>query len=196
VNITPKRPGPGRPRSLVSERAILDATIDLLAREGYSVLTLDKVAAQARVSKSTIYRRWPSKEHLVIAAFDTTPPLVSKGEGTVVDELVDLLAQFVGVTHSTPLAGVLPTLLGERAHNHALAEVLDPLVERRRGPLRQALKRGIRSGVVPKNTNIELAVDAVMGPVCLRRFFLRGDVNPRALREIVKVALRGLGATI
>ena len=59
------RPGrrPGRPRSLQSEEAILEATGKLLSSEGYLGLTVSKVAARARASKSTIYRRWPTREH-------------------------------------------------------------------------------------------------------------------------------------
>ncbi len=62
-----RRAGAGRPRSWRSEEAILEATGKLLSSEGYLGLTVSKVAARARASKSTIYRRWPTKEHLVIA---------------------------------------------------------------------------------------------------------------------------------
>lgn len=190
---TTRRARPGRPRSQASEDAILNATMELLAEYGYSVLTLDKVAARARASKTTIYRRWPSKEHLVIAAFDRSPPLVPKGRGPVLEELLDLLLQFIGVLHSTPLAGVLPTLVGERAHNHQLAEALDPLIERRRDPLKTALRRGIEQGELPADIDLEMAVDAIMGPVILRLFFLHGDVRKSALRKMLKLTLKGLG---
>lgn len=167
--------------------------MELLAEHGYSVLTLDKVAARARASKTTIYRRWPSKEHLVIAAFDRSPPLVPKGRGPVLEELLDLLLQFIGVLHSTPLAGVLPTLVGERAHNHDLAEALDPLIAKRRDPLKVALRRGIDQGELPADIDMEMAVDAIMGPVILRLFFLHGDVRKSALRKLLKLTLKGLG---
>jgi AcrR family transcriptional regulator len=64
---------PGRPRSMQSEEAIIKATTALLTDEGYASLTVGKVAARARASKSTIYRRWPTKEHLVIEAFNRWP---------------------------------------------------------------------------------------------------------------------------
>jgi len=60
---------PGRPRRQESEDAILNAVMLILASDGYTGLTTDKIAALARVSKSTIYRRWPTKEHMVLAAF-------------------------------------------------------------------------------------------------------------------------------
>ncbi|MFZ1294493.1 MAG: helix-turn-helix domain-containing protein, partial [Pseudomonadales bacterium] len=65
----------GRPRSGASEQAILSATLELLAELGFRAVTVDAIAARAGASKSTIYRRWPTKEYLVIAAFAQTPNL-------------------------------------------------------------------------------------------------------------------------
>ena len=59
---------PGRPRDPETEQRILDAALRLLAEEGYSRMSLDGVAAEAGVSKPTIYRRWSSKADLATAA--------------------------------------------------------------------------------------------------------------------------------
>jgi AcrR family transcriptional regulator len=59
---------PGRPRSARAHQAILDATIYLLIEEGYRGLSLEQVAARAGVGKTTIYRRWSSKQELVTDA--------------------------------------------------------------------------------------------------------------------------------
>ena len=61
---------PGRPRSLSAHQAILDAALDLLAAEGYERMTIEAVAARAGVGKTTIYRRWASKEDLIIDAME------------------------------------------------------------------------------------------------------------------------------
>jgi AcrR family transcriptional regulator len=60
--------GGGRPRDAQLDRAILDATRDLLAVGGYAQLSMEKVAARAQVGKQTIYRRWSSKAPLVADA--------------------------------------------------------------------------------------------------------------------------------
>ena len=60
--------GPGRPRDPAADRAILQATIELLGEEGYEGLSIEAVAARAGVGKTTVYRRWPSKEPLVVDA--------------------------------------------------------------------------------------------------------------------------------
>jgi len=59
---------PGRPRSAQAHKAILDATLELLAEEGFHGLSIEAVAAKAGVGKTTIYRRWPSKDELVMDA--------------------------------------------------------------------------------------------------------------------------------
>src|SRR6202050_426841 len=59
---------PGRPRSEQAEQAIIDATLDLFAEQGFEGVCVEAVAARAGVGKATIYRRWPNKEELLLAA--------------------------------------------------------------------------------------------------------------------------------
>ena len=83
--------GRGRPRSQESEKAILDATMELLSELGFRAVTVDAIAARAGASKSTIYRRWPTKENLVIAAFGETPLLAPPPRGDMVSQLVEVI---------------------------------------------------------------------------------------------------------
>ncbi|MBU9719904.1 MULTISPECIES: TetR/AcrR family transcriptional regulator [Bacillaceae] len=64
----------GRPLDLTRNQVILTATLDLLAENGYDALTIDAVAAKAKVGKATIYRRWPSKVELVIDSISSVSP--------------------------------------------------------------------------------------------------------------------------
>src|SRR5690348_14872878 len=61
----------GRPRSARSHQAILQATIELLTEDGFEAMSIEAIAARARVGKTTIYRRWANKTDLVIDALDT-----------------------------------------------------------------------------------------------------------------------------
>jgi len=188
----PQRKGPGRPRSRESEESILRSTLDLLAERGYQGLTIDTVARAARVSKATIYRRWASKEALVMAAFDRTPNLDLPDTGNVERDLLALLMQFIEVVQSTSLSSVLPTLIGACARDPQLMDALEPLVRRRREPTRQVLKRAVARGELAPGIPLDVMADLFIGPVLLRLFFLRGDLRRSTLRSLVRFAIKGL----
>jgi AcrR family transcriptional regulator len=190
----PGKRRPGRPRSKRSEEAIIRATTALLADERYASITVSKVAARARASKSTIYRRWPTKEHLVIEAFNRWPALTPHDRGNLLADLLNLYRQFLRILHKPPSNAIMPTLVAERAHNPALAAVFDPLMQRRRDPVRVVLQRAIGRGELPADTNVELAVDALMGVTVLRMYFVPGNLSIPAIREFLTVLLRGLKA--
>lgn len=59
---TDKKP-PGRPRSIKSHQAMLQATLELLAEVGFDTMSIDAIAARAGVGKTTIYRRYASKKN-------------------------------------------------------------------------------------------------------------------------------------
>jgi AcrR family transcriptional regulator len=185
---------PGRPRSKRSEDAIISATTRLLTHEGYASLTLSRVAARARASKSTIYRRWPTKEHLVIEAFNRWPVLVPRNRGDLLSDLLDLYRQSLRILYRPPANAIMPTLIAERARNPALAPVFDPVMQRRREPVRVVLKRAIERKELPRSTDVELAVDALMGAAYLRMYFVSGDLSVKGMRKMFAMLLRGLGA--
>src|ERR1700710_1308083 len=68
VDITQDAPKLGRKRDHSRDPEILQAALDVLAENGYDGMTIDMVAARAKAGKATLYRRWPSKGHLVVDA--------------------------------------------------------------------------------------------------------------------------------
>jgi AcrR family transcriptional regulator len=184
--------GPGRPRSEAAEKAILEATLRLLAELGYGGLTMDKVAAEAKVSKATMYRRWPSKVHLVITAFSQLPELPCPDSGDLKQDLTEVLGSFLLITQNTSLAGVLPTLAGERARSPELAEYLDEATRQRREPVKIVLERAVKRGDLPVATDIELAIDLIMSPLVMRIFFTNNPANLNFLKQVIDSTLKGL----
>ena len=184
----------GRPRSLEAGEAILEATGELLSSEGYLGLTVSKVAARARTSKSTIYRRWPTKEHLVMAAFDRYPAMVPRDRGDLLSDLLDLYQQYLRVHHRAPAGAIVPTLVAERLSNPALSVLFDSLMSRRLDPTRIIVRRAIVRGELPADTDLELAVEAVTAAAVMRVYFLPTDLSVKAMRRLFVVQLRGLRA--
>ena len=191
---TAGQPAAGRPRSEEAHQAILDATLELLVEVGFSALTVEGVASRAGVGKATIYRRWNSKLPLVVEAFGRLPGFEDVDSGSVAEDLKRMLVGYIELFHSTPLATVLPSLAGERAHNPELSELFDPVSRQRRQPLVQALARGVARGELPADLDLELAADLVVGPIAVSLFFKGGKLTPRMVGPIVDLALRGLRA--
>src|SRR5580704_13775479 len=81
---------PGRPRSEAAEQAIIEATLDVFAEKGFEGVCVELVAARAGVGKATIYRRWPNKEELLLAALGSLKSPYPEPEGGSVRD--DLLA--------------------------------------------------------------------------------------------------------
>ena len=106
----------GRPRSVQSQQAILDATLTLLATEGFEAMSIEAIAARAGVGKKTIYRWWTSKEALVIDAIkslqQTKNPVIDIGSLRE-----DLIVMFRNAfqTWSGPLARGFAVKLIEQA---------------------------------------------------------------------------------
>jgi AcrR family transcriptional regulator len=129
------------------EAELLDVTLRLLQEHGYDGLTVDAVAAEARCSKATVYRRWPSKAELVLAAFTegvrqvAVPPNTGSLRG-------DLLKMGEGCCeHMQQHAGTIRAVLVEASRHPALNDALQNqfLTERKAlmdHVLRQAVERG------------------------------------------------------
>lgn len=167
-------PRRGRPRDAARDRALLDATLAVLAESGYGGLTTAAVAARAGVSTATLYRRWSSKEDLVVAAaasFAEEDPYGLPGTGSLEGDLrVVLRDKAAAMTGES--GRVMRALIGEAAHNTALAEALTvtllaPVYRRVTEVVRSAVERG----EIPPVEDAELLGEVVVGPV-MGRFLL------------------------
>ena len=169
----------GRPRDPKLDRAILDATLHLLAEDGYDGLTIEAVAALAGVGKASVYRRFAGKEQLVIEAVaslsEQPEPVVGTG---VRDELVALLEAIRRKNDSSLSGKIFPRLLGASADNPELLEryreqVLDP----RRRRFLAVLQRGIDEGLIRPDVALDHAADLMVGPMAYRNL-IRTDPPP------------------
>jgi AcrR family transcriptional regulator len=181
----------GRPRDPQADRAIIAATLEIIAEEGYEGVRVADVAKRAGVSKATMYRRWPSKTDLVVAALQTTPPLDPIDTGSLRGDLVELLTQFLAVTESSPLAGLLAALAAERQRMPHLAQVLDPFIAERNRGFVQVFQRGVARGEVAADTDLALAVSLLGGAIVLRLFF-GGTTDPGTIERLVEMVVRAI----
>lgn len=188
--------GVGRPRSVRADRAIIDATLEVFAESGAEGLCIEKVAARARVGKATIYRRWPGKEDLLLDAISAMRSPLPKPKGESVREDLAALVDAIGRESSDPRrARQFALLLGEgAAYPRLLERYVETVVEPRREVVRGVLKRGVATGELREETNVEAAVDMLTGAVLARPRTARERPDRGYARRVVDELLTGLAS--
>jgi AcrR family transcriptional regulator len=158
---------PGRPRSEEAERAIIDAALDLFAESGAGGLCIEAVAARAGVGKSTIYRRWPGKEDLLLAALATLKsPLPEPSGESVRADLVALLQVMCDDFADPRRVRAAALLHGEGIkYPRLMQRFTESVVEPRRDVFRNVLRRGIQTGELRRDVDIETALFMMTGAV-------------------------------
>jgi AcrR family transcriptional regulator len=163
--------GAGRPRDPSADEAIIGATLELIAESGFEGLRVSDVADRAGVSKATMYRRWPTKHDLVLAALQTTPPLEPVDRGSLRADLKEIFGQFMRVVESSPVVSLLTALAAERLRRPRFARELDPFVQERTRPIFEAVHRSIRRGELSSQADPALLSELIGGAILLRLFF-------------------------
>lgn len=185
--------GPGRPRDTALSDAIMSATLDLIARQGFRDARLEDVAARVGTSKQALYRRWPDKSTLVadavrsaLARVNPTPP----DTGSLRGDLVTLLGNTVRALTRTPLGGALAALVGETG-DRALSRCLREVERDRRMLLRAILSRAADRGELAGGRDIELDIDALLGAIYFRLLVRRVALGPTLAAQVVDGWLHG-----
>jgi AcrR family transcriptional regulator len=192
-----ERKAPGRPRNSKADEAIIEAAIALLAAgQSAASLSMDAVAAKAGVGKATIYRRWPNKEALLIDAVATMKgPLPELTGESVRDDLVTLIA--ANWTHRAKrYSKVTACLLPQYSRDEEMQRVYRAITEPRREAMRTVLRRGVASGELRADLDVELTLLMLSGPSVVQHML---NFNPEVPEEgfpeaLVDALLRGLSA--
>jgi AcrR family transcriptional regulator len=182
---------PGRPRSEQAEQAIIEATLDLFAEQGFDGVCVEAVAARAGVGKATIYRRWPNKEELLLAALGSMKSPYPEPKGVSVrDDLVAMLSVMCADMADPRKARRYALLLGEgQKYPRLMARYKETVVRPRRELMRSVIRRGIASGELRADTDVEIAVLALTGTVLAKGkeagARLDGDLAARIVGELM-----------
>jgi AcrR family transcriptional regulator len=185
----------GRPRSEKARRAILQAAADLLLDQGGGQVSMDAVADRAGVSKATIYRWWPSKEHLALEALVEwasagAPP---RDTGSLRGDLLALVRPWVREIRRRQFGRVIAALIAEaQSDPRFAADYRRHFVEERREPMQAAFKRAIDRGEAPAGLDIDVALDLVYGPLYHRLLHGHAPLSDRFAQEVIDLALNGI----
>jgi AcrR family transcriptional regulator len=185
---------PGRPRSERADRAIIDAALSLFAENGAEGLCIEKVAARAGVGKATIYRRWPGKEDLLLDAIASLKEPLPEPAGLSVREDLILLLGAMRKEHADPRrAREFALLLGEGAkYPRLMARYQENVVGPRREVIRSVLRRGMATGELRDDFDVEAALFMLTGAVIVRGKADPESFPPEYVERVVDELLYGL----
>jgi AcrR family transcriptional regulator len=187
---------PGRPRSERAEQAIIDAALEAFAECGVEGVRCEDVAARAGVGKATLYRRWPGKEELLIAALAAlkSPLPAPRGE-SVRDDLIAMVEVMARDSDDPRYARQFAMLHGEgERYPRLIARYKESVVEPRREAIRQVIRRGIEVGELRPDTDVEVAMLTLIGAVMARGKDEPAQAAPDFAVRVVDQLLRGIGA--
>lgn len=187
----PKR---GRPRGAGTDTAVLRAFFEVVAEQGYAAATMEAVAERAGVAKSTIYRRWPSRDALMIAAHglltDKNPP---PDTGTLRGDLLSIASLLVENLGRPPLSLVAAATIGEMAHNAELAALFrEAVVEQRLAMLVAIFERAVARGEIAPGEDWRLISEMLVGAVMFRVVVTGEPVDARVGATLVVALLRAI----
>lgn len=155
----------GRPRDPRIDDAVLRATVELLATSGYADLSVDAIARRAGTSKPAIYRRWPSKAHLVHeAVFPVSEATELPDTGSLADDVREMVRRSTAVLTTPAARAATPGLLAEMATDPALhAKLLDRFRDVTILGMTERLAAAKRRGEVRDGVTAADLVEAIAG---------------------------------
>jgi AcrR family transcriptional regulator len=184
----------GRPRDGRADRAMLDATLELIAEVGVHEFRTEDVASRAGVGKGAIYRRYRSKDELVTAA---VAALVSEeigipDTGSTRGDLVLLMREAVELYRGSLAGRLMPNLVGAMAQKPELGRaVRERFLAGRRAALAAVLQRGVERGDLRPDLDVELALDVLGGPLFYRLLITGGPLDEQLAEGVADLIVRG-----
>jgi AcrR family transcriptional regulator len=190
--------GPGRPRSKIADRAILSAALELFVEEGLDGASIDQIAKMAGVARTTVYRRWTTREALIAQAIEVArglPEQEAIATRLPLGRLDQRLADAIVDTVTAPkyrkivarLVGSLPS------YPELMAVYWNRYVLPRRAMMRQLLVQARSAGLIPKDCDSEILLDLIGGAIMYHLLIRPGERSKAEMREYLLKVFREIG---
>lgn len=181
----------GRPRDQRIDREVVASVLAALREGGYRAVTIEGIARKVGRARTSLYRRWPSKRHLVAYA------VVSEmGDNPAADtgrlrEDLEAAVQTLLNAFAGPLGRALAGLVADMAQDVELAGVIrTEVLATRRKSMREAFARARARGEIRDDLDIDLVLDMLTGPFYYRALFGHAQISRRTTRDVVDYVLR------
>ncbi|MGV9665568.1 TetR/AcrR family transcriptional regulator [Nocardia niigatensis] len=193
-------PARGRPRDPGIEARVFAAVQTVYWETGWSGFTIDAVAKTAGVGRPAIYRRWPTKIRLLIAALEQVSPLHDPIDtGTTRGDLKELTRQLLAGYQSRSGLVALRVALDARVFPELLEPLTLTISASRLAATREIVRRGINRGELPATTNITTLLEMVTGAALSHILFSNRAARPPCpddayVERLVDMVLTGAGS--
>jgi len=184
---------PSGRRGTAQARAMTAAT-QILLHQGYARLTMERVALESGVAKTTLYRHWPTKAalcmelYLDVAGRELTDPQT----GDVVKDLKCIAETVVRLQTRTVAGPALLGLIAEAQINpETTVDFLAEFAERRRSLTRLVLRRAIERGQLHSDTDVDLVIDALGGAITFRLLQRHAPIDRKFTDALIDLVLSG-----
>jgi AcrR family transcriptional regulator len=191
----------GRPRDGAVDSRVLDAAWEIVHAKGFAGLTVEEVAERAGAAKTTVYRRWPTKDHLVIALAARIlgeVPIADTGDlradlAAFASALADSLnrLRLAGNPVGGPSAGLAAELAAAAARHPDIGELVRAGFAARHALAQARLQRARDTEGLRGDIDAEVLIDQVAGPVWYRVLVTGSPVGPDYAKRLVTAALDG-----
>jgi AcrR family transcriptional regulator len=171
---------------------VLEAAVEELASKGYGATSIEDIAERAGVAKTTIYRRWPTKAELALAALGRVADDVGTAgdTGTLRGDLVAMLGNFRDFA-MTPRGGSLMRMMLSEGASGEIAQVARTIRESKQARARTVIVRAIKRGELPRGSDAKVILDLLFGAVQHHVLFIDGQCDDRKLEQFIDLVLVG-----
>lgn len=185
----------GCKRNLATSKAILDAAATLLQEKGYANFTIEEVARRAGASKSTIYRWWSTRMHLLLDIYgtDVEKMIAIPNYGNVEMEIIFLVRAIWKLWRETPSGQAYKSLIAEaQADPSAIAQWRSQFLPERRRKLLFTLQRAADRGELRPDVDLEIVIDMLFGFCWYRLLTSQIDDNVEVISKMVREIVHGI----
>jgi AcrR family transcriptional regulator len=185
----------GRPRSRSADARIFRAALKLVEAGGFQSVTMEAIAATADVARTTIYRRWPNKESVIMDAFlEEVGPTIAFPALPNARESVRLQMKLLAKAFRGKAGLLIRSLLAEAQFNPELQTAFrERWIAKRRASAIAVIKAGIVSGELPSRINPDILLDVLYGGLYYRLLIGTGAISDDYVDSVWDTVVGGLG---
>ena len=175
-------------------QAVLDAAFAELGEKGYRGLSIEAVALRSGVAKTTVYRRWPTRDELVADALDSRSDRYEPvpDTGSLRGDLKEFCEGVRAKLTSNHGKAMLKSLVAAVDQSPEIVETVQRFWRGRRDVGGYLIDRWLRRGVLRPETDADLLVELILAPIYLRVLLPGGPLTEDVLASFIDLALDGV----